>query len=151
LSLSRRRLQGLVALPERFDAIANPRTPDLDSSGAMRVPLGQPGKLPWRHEMLLVIAARDVTLRLRGTLPRFAGEGAQVALVDQSTGDVVMARIVGGNLHVVPPAVPMAAWAKLHRAGPRIVVFDRACWHGAHDPAPLPLPPIERGVVTGLG
>lgn len=151
LSLSRRRLHELVARPERFDAMANPRAPDLDGSGAMRIPLGKPGRVPWRHELLLVIAARDTTLRLRGTLPRFANEGAVVALADQSAGAAVVARIVAGNLRVVPPSVPVAAWAKLHRAGARIVVFDRTHWHGAHDAALQALPAIERGALTGVG
>ena len=151
LSLSRRRLRELAARPERFDATTSPRAPDLDGSGAMHVPLGKPGRWPWRHELLLVIAARDATLRLRGELPRFQGEGVEVALADQSTGVALVARIAAGNLRVVPPSAPIAAWAKLHRAGARIVVFDRTCWHGAHDPALQPFPAIERGALTGVG
>lgn len=151
LSLSRRRLHALVARPERFDALAHPRAPDLDGSGTMRIPLGKSRRVPWQHEILLVVAAREVTWRLRGTLPRFAAEDAQVALVDPSTGVEVAGRVVAGNLHVVPPSAPVAAWAKLHRAGSRIVVFDRTRWHGAHHPVRLPLPSIERDAVTGLG
>jgi len=151
LSLSRRRLHELAARPERYSALATPRAPDIDGSGAMRLPLGQPGKLPWRHELLVVVAARNVTLRLLGTLPRFGGRSEEVVLTDRSTGDAVKVRIVDDTLLVVPPFLPTTAWAKLHRAGARIVVFDRTRWHGAHDPALPPFPAIGRGVAADLG
>jgi glycine/D-amino acid oxidase-like deaminating enzyme len=107
--------------------------------------------LPWRHEVLLVIAARDATLRLRGMLPRFARDGIEVMLADAASGVSVAARIADATLRVVPPLVPLCAWAKLHRAGARIVVFDRTCWHGVRDAAPSNTPVMERGIVAGHG
>jgi len=150
LSLSRRRLSGFVARPERFVAVVNPVAPALDADGAMRIPLGTPGNSPWRHEVLLVIAAREAALRVRGTVPRFARDGVELLLADEAGGLSVKAKIIEGTLRVVPPTAPLAAWAKLHRAGPRIVVFDRTRWHGACDPGSS-LPVIERRVATGLG
>jgi LmbE family N-acetylglucosaminyl deacetylase len=151
LSLSRRRLSGLAACPERFHAVLNTLAPAFDVAGAMGVALDLPHKSPWRHDVLLVIATREATLRLRGALPRLAGDGADIVLTDQATGLATTARIVAGTLRILPPAAPLAAWAKVHRAGPRIVVFDRTRWRGTQDPAPTPMPAIERGVATGLG
>jgi LmbE family N-acetylglucosaminyl deacetylase len=151
LTLSRRRLLQLAACAERLRAVADPPAPDLDGAGAMHVALDVPGMSPWRHELLLVIAAREGVVRLRGALARFAGGGAEVALADPVAGLTATARIEAGKLRVLPPLEPLAAWAKLHRVGPRIVVFDRTHWRRAQDSAPLPLPAIERDIVTGLG
>ncbi|WP_395681872.1 PIG-L deacetylase family protein [Dokdonella sp.] len=146
LALSRRRLGEWLARPERFLALERPRPPELDAVGGLCIPLGLPGRSPWRHEVLLVIAARDMTLRLRGRLPRFAHDGIDVVLTDASAGVAVAARMVDAALRVVPPVAPLGAWAKRHRAGSRIVVFDRTYWHGARDAAPSAAPLVERGV-----
>jgi LmbE family N-acetylglucosaminyl deacetylase len=151
LALSRRRLGEWLARPERLIALERPLAPDLDAGGGMSIPLGVMGRSPWRHEVLLVIAARDATLRLRGMLPRFARDGIEVTLADAAAGLSVTARIVDATLRVAPPMAPRGAWAKLHRAGTRIVVFDRTRWHDVRDAAPSSTRVIERGIVTGPG
>jgi LmbE family N-acetylglucosaminyl deacetylase len=151
LALSRRRLGEWLARPERLIALEHPLAPDLDAAGGMCIPLGVPGHSPWRHEVLLVIAARDATLRLRGMLPRFARDGIDVTLADAASGLAVAARIVDATLRVVPPMAPTGAWAKLHRAGARIVVFDHTRWHDVRDAAPSSTRLIEPGIVTGPG
>lgn len=151
LALSRRRLGEWLARPERFIALEPPLAPDLDAAGGMCIPLGEPRRWPWRHEVLLVVAARNATLRLRGMLPRLASDGIEVMLADAASGLAVAARIVDATLRVVPPMPPLGAWAKLHRAGTRIVVFDRTYWHGARDAAPSTPGVIERVVLPGPG
>jgi LmbE family N-acetylglucosaminyl deacetylase len=151
LALSRRRLGEWLARPECFITLERPLAPDLDDAGGMRIPIDMPSRLPWRHEVLLVIAARDATLRLRGMLPRFASDGIEVMLADAASGLSAVARIADATLRVVPPLVPLGAWAKLHRAGTRIVVFDRTGWHGVCDAAPSDTLVMQRGIVAGHG
>jgi hypothetical protein len=72
-------------------------------------------------------------------------------LADAASGLSAVARIADATLRVVPPLVPLGAWAKLHRAGTRIVVFDRTGWHGVCDAAPSDTLVMQRGIVAGHG
>jgi LmbE family N-acetylglucosaminyl deacetylase len=152
LSLSRRRLLELAARPERFVSAGVPSAPAVDASGAVHVALGPAGPSWWRHELLLVLATRETTSRFRSVLPRYArGDGA-LTLAD-AQGRTLDARIVDGVAQVASPSSGslLAAYAKLHRSGQRIIVFDRTRWHDAHETRIESAPAIERSVATGLG
>jgi hypothetical protein len=101
---------------------------------------------------LLVLATRETTSRFRSVLPRYArGDGA-LTLAD-AQGRTLDARIVDGVVQVASPSSGslLAAYAKLHRSGQRIIVFDRTRWHDAHETRIESAPAIERSVATGLG
>lgn len=130
LALSRRRLLKIAQRAERFAIAAgtpaeNPRS----ESRASSIAIG--GRTPSRaaHDLLVVVATRERTWRARLS-PRevSAAHG----------GSVLQLRADGNALDVMlPPAAGpvLAAWTKWHRAGPRIVVFDRCRWHALGEPA----------------
>lgn len=125
LALSRGRLLALAQRPEWFT--------QGDEPGAGRGPalplvfrIGALPALHARHELLVVLATAEGTVRARLPLAWFGQRVAGTAQLDlQCDGD---------TLRLTPaatlPAI-RAGWAKLHRREPRWVVFDRHCWQRA--------------------
>lgn len=144
LSLSRGRLLALATRAERYAALDAPAPREHDG---LRVP--RPRAARWRrHELLLVLANGERSLRFRAPLPL-----RERAFTLETEGCVLHARVDGDAIEVAVPATLRAcvAWAKLHRSGARVVVFDRATWQ-AVDAANGVVPgPVEARVAAGLG
>jgi LmbE family N-acetylglucosaminyl deacetylase len=151
MALSRSRLRALAARTEAFEPGDRlTRAPAADGDGLQtRVPW-RPGWLPRRHELLLVGMADGRVARLRGSVPQGAG-AVRIAPVDGG-GPAARARRVGGTLEIVLPVAFSSLYAKVHRADPRLLIFDRCGWHeaaeGRPDAAPLA---AARPVVASLG
>jgi len=144
LSLSRGRLLALAMRAEHYVALDAPVPRE---HAGLRVSRPRAGR--WRaHDLLLVLANGDRILRFRARLPRRAR-----AFTLETQDCILHARIDGDAIEVAVPATLRAcvAWAKLHRSGARVVVFDRATWH-AVDVASGAVPaPLDARVATGLG
>lgn len=145
LALSRARLERFATRAERFVAVASPSP---DDGGTLRIPLGPFTASPYRHEILVVLALRDRTLRLRAPWPRFARGDRSLRLVDPDCG-AFAADLVGDVVRIDVGERVLAGFAKRHRAGARIVVFDRTRWHAAGEAEPAASPAL--GVATGIG
>ena len=151
MALSRGRLRALAARTEAFepgDRLA--RAPAADGDGRqVRVPW-RPGWLPRRHELLLVGMAEGRVARLRGSVPHGA-DAVRVAPVEGNEPGAT-ARRAGGILEIVLPRAFSSLYAKVHRADPRLLIFDRCGWHAAAEgrasAAPLA---ATRPVVASLG
>jgi LmbE family N-acetylglucosaminyl deacetylase len=148
MSLSRRRLLALAARTEQFDVAEAPMaTPD--DASALRIPRF-PG-WPWhrRHELLLIVAAAKETLRLRVPIPATAAttltcvSGRMLPVVSTSDALVVTLPVLAKPLSAV--------FAKFHRMGPRLVIFDRQFWYDADELLRVQEPASPRQVVPGLG
>lgn len=130
LALSRKRLQRLVQGPEQF-VLA-------DTAGARmavepgrtaRIALGGLPKLRMRHDLLVIAAGVGRTWRWRirssalaCAVPHDSAPANASLRLNREDGAIRIEHIVSGD-----PV--LAAWAKWHRAGPRMVVFDRQIWH----------------------
>jgi len=135
IALSGRRLLDLAGRPERFE-LAEAAPPERgEESGVLRLPYRHAARRA--HELLLVLATPKETLRFRAPLPPLARRGASARLADAQGREAAVER-VGDALHVRLPwgARPGAVYAKLHRSGARLVVFDRDGWHDARDLLP---------------
>jgi len=148
LSLSRARLDRFARRAERFEPVAG-GLPATAPAGIVRAPLGALAASPHRHELLLVLALRGGrVLRLRGHWPRFARGDRRVRLHDEH-GCVHDAEVSGSVVRVEVGERVLAAFAKCHRAGPRIVVFDRTRWRAAGGEASTATATF--GIARGIG
>jgi len=143
LALSRKRLLAIASKPECFDASATSAAEFEEKGGRLRLAVDALPELRAPHDALVVVATRDAVLRTTARLPLRARQGSELA---SHAGNALRVAFEGDALEVTlptssPPVV--AAWAKLHRAGKRVVVFDRSRWHALGErPAPL-LPPLR--------
>ena len=136
VALSRRRLLGLAGRAECFAAagVAG-AAPGIDRASRVRVPHRlalSPGR---RHELLLVLATKQETIRHRAMLPRFPWRKSTSVLID-AQGHPLPVEWDAGALNLSLPAVAaplLAAYAKLDRCAPRLLIFDRERWHDAAD------------------
>jgi LmbE family N-acetylglucosaminyl deacetylase len=128
MSLSRHRLLALAARSEQFQV--GQASPVPDSLPAISIPLRAGWAARRRHELLLVVATTSDTLRWRAPLPAKTISLANAAgqtLTIESTPDAL-------NVTLPPLAAPLVAvFAKVHRTGPRLVIFDRQPWYEAAD------------------
>lgn len=135
LALSRGRLLAIARKPECFVATAV-ATPEIARDNAhLRIVIDAVPALRAPHDVLVVVATRDAILRATARLPLRAKRGDELAV---RTGDALRIVFDGDALNVtLPPSSSpvIAAWAKLHRAGARIVVFDRSRWHALGESA----------------
>ncbi|MBZ0223328.1 MAG: PIG-L family deacetylase [Dokdonella sp.] len=126
LALSRARLQEIARRPERF-AISTERGGGVPYAAEheLRIDLGAGHGSHRRHQLLVVVAARDriwcgrARLRARGRV-EMLGDSALRLRLDGAVIVIACPRD-GGSIR--------AAWAKQHRREPRLVVFDRLGWH----------------------
>lgn len=146
LSLSRARLERYVTRTERFVAVASP--PSVPNDGAVQLPLGPSSASAWRHDILVVLALRDRVLRLRAPWPRLARGTRRLRLVDALHG-TFEATLAGNAVYIDVGECVLAGFAKRHRAGARVIVFDRTRWHVAGEGAAGVMPAL--GVAPGLG
>ncbi len=149
LALSRARLERFATRSERFVATAA-STAGIDAGDVVRVPLGAFSASPCRHDVLLVLALADRVLRLRAPWPRLVRGNRRLRLVDPAHGGFD-ADIIDDVVHVAVGERVLAAYAKRHRAGARVIVYDRTRWHAAGADVATAAPVIARGVATGLG
>lgn len=144
LSLSRSRLLALATRPERFAALD---APSAREHASLEIPREQAAT--WRsHDLLLVLANGERTWRFRARVPRRA-----LAFTLEADGCVLhaIARRDAIEVALPSPLRASAAWAKLHRSGARIVVFDRATWRRVDAAIDVPALPRQARVATGLG
>jgi len=141
LALSSGRMLAIARKPECFVATTIAAADAArDDSAHLRIAVDA---LPaWRaaHDVLVVVATREATLRATARLPLRAKPGDELPA---HAGDALRIVFEGDALDVTLPASsapPIAAWAKLHRAGARIVVFDRSRWHALGESAARALP-----------
>lgn len=137
LALSRSRMLAIARKPECFVAV----TPEVARDNArLRIAIDAVPTLRVAHDVLVVVATRDATLRATARLPLRAKPGDELAV---RAGDALRIVFDGDALEVTlaeSSAPVVAAWAKLHRAGARIVVFDRSRWHALGESAAMALP-----------
>jgi LmbE family N-acetylglucosaminyl deacetylase len=144
LSLSRGRLLALAERTERFVPIDAPTLHEHANLSVRCPPMAR-----WRaHDLLLVFASGEGTLRFRARVPR----GAR-SFTLEADGCALQASVVGEAIEVALPAAlhTSVAWTKLHRSGARLVVFDRATWHAVDAMTGDTHPPLDARVAAGLG
>ena len=95
------------------------------------------------HDALVVVATHDAILRATARLPPRAQPATRLQV---RAGDDMHVAFAGDALEVTLPsssAPVVAAWAKLHRAGARVVIFDRSRWHAIGERAASALPSLQ--------
>lgn len=153
IALSGRRLLRVANRVETFEvANASPVLAESDASTIIRVPHRSGWALSSRCDLLLLLATAEETLRCRFALPQMA-RSHKATLADGygRTSTVVRENDVL-NIELPSPshAAPIVAiYAKLHRAGPRLMIFDRERWHDA--PELLSAPPATPDPLTAPG
>ncbi len=143
IALSRKRLLALAALPNRFE-LADEAVPP-DATRPLRLP--RAGSLR-PHDLLLVVAWREETARVRLPLPRSAGE--QVAT--DACGREYRIDVGARELCLRLPAFdspPAAIYAKVHRCDPRLLIFDREPWRRAADASHAPSAALTGSAQSG--
>jgi LmbE family N-acetylglucosaminyl deacetylase len=135
-ALSGRRLLRVAHRVETFE-IANP-APTLVASDApaiIRIP--HRPDWPWsqRCDLLLVMATAGETVPYRFALPELARLGSATTLVDhQGRTTTVVREDDVFDVELPSSAAPIVAlYAKLHRSGPRLMIFDREPWRDARE------------------
>lgn len=144
LSLSRKRLIALATRTEHFTALD---PPTLRERATLSIP--RPRASRWRaHDLLLVLAGGERVWRWRARVPR----GVRSFTLD-ADGLALHATIAGDAIDIaLPPTLrATAAWAKLHRSGARLVVFDRATWHAADADVVVVPERVATRIAAGLG
>ncbi|MDR2013298.1 MAG: PIG-L family deacetylase [Rhodanobacter sp.] len=133
LVLSRQRMLGLAGQPERFDILdAAGSLPPVQKVGVCIRIAYRPGH-GWRRrrDLLLVLVTHEETMRFRFVLPRWVTRGSRVAL-DAGRGRVFQAQWAENTWILTLPqqAAPLLAiYVKLDRRWPRLILFDKECWH----------------------
>lgn len=146
IALSSRRLLAWAARPEVFEVkTAAPVVPN--GAAYVRVPHVARWS-PHRHELLLVLATATATLRFR--LPLRAPS-------DQAQAGAANGLAVRREPHALTLALPdlpaplAAVYAKVDRVGPRLLIFDKECWHEAGEVLPVSLAPLKAQTATSPG
>lgn len=138
MSLSRRRLLALAARNEEFEVV-QAAPPVAQVASTIHIPQRTGWLARQRHELLLVIATSKAIHRWRvplSTAPAQASEvRGHVPAIDSNAD--------GLSVRLPPLTEPiLAVYSKIHRRGPRLLIFDRQPWHEAvgHLQGPLPTP-----------
>jgi LmbE family N-acetylglucosaminyl deacetylase len=151
VALSRRRLVELAMRAERFevdeDSRSRPVATAVGGSLRVRTPLRAGWPVYGRCELLLVQHTASETFRYRAMLPRRPGRA--MSLLDAS-GRRLPATWLDGviELELSLSKPVLAIYAKVHRSGPRVVIYDREFWLDVLDPAAASSPAPIRAVVT---
>lgn len=135
LSLSRGRLLSIARKRECFVKMVGASPDVVRDRHRLRIAIDAVPALHPPHEVLVVIATSEATLRATTRLPQRARPGIELPVI---AGDPLHIVFDDDTLDIavpVPSAPIVAGWAKLHRAGARIVVFDRSRWHALGDGA----------------
>jgi LmbE family N-acetylglucosaminyl deacetylase len=148
VALSRRRLCQLADRPEAFELDASPRPSDTKAPLLVRIPLRAGWPARGRHELLLVHGSGSAAFRCRAKLPR--RPGATMTLFD-AQGRVLQGRWIARTMELeLPPlSSATATFAKIHRSGARLVIYDRECWLDAVDRTSAIATPSVEPAVTG--
>lgn len=133
IALSGRRLLELAGREEHFETVDAAVPHDGDGPRVLQL-LYRDGAVRGAHELLLVLATSKDTLRFRAPLPHLA-RVARTQLVDAHGRAVAVERTADALRVVLPDEMARyaAVYAKLHRSGPRLVIFDRSNWYDARD------------------
>jgi LmbE family N-acetylglucosaminyl deacetylase len=138
MSLSRRRLITMAERSEEFE-VAQAEMPAAQIASTIHIPQRTGWLVRQRHELLLVIATSKAIHRWRvpmSTAPTKASEvRGHVPAIDSNAD--------GLSVRLPPLTEPiLAVYSKIHRRGPRLLIFDRQPWHEAvgHLQGPLPTP-----------
>jgi hypothetical protein len=150
LALSRARLERYAGRSESFAAVTAAAPAIGGDDAGVFIPLGPLAPSTWSHELLVVLALRDAVLRLRAPWPRFAGSRHRLRLADPA-GRVFEAGLADGVLRIEPGDHVLAGFVKRHRAGGRVVVFDRTRWHAMGEGGRAPSHALARDVAEGVG
>lgn len=148
LALSRTRLERYAGRIEAFTPVTRPANASEDAG--VRIALGSRAPSAWPHEILVVLALRGAVLRLRAPWPRFARARHRLCLAD-AAGRTFEAEVADDALHIDPGERVLAGFAKRHRAGGRVVVFDRTRWHATGEGGQMLGQALARDVAEGIG
>lgn len=126
LALSRKRLLGIAALPNRFEPAEKSALP---AGGLRMLHLARRSSLRG-HDLLLLVASGEEIARVRLALTR--GSGRQAATDARGRAYSIEHDAHGLRISLPEFALPpQAIYAKLHRRDPRLLIFDREPWR--HD------------------
>ncbi|MGH8171564.1 MAG: PIG-L deacetylase family protein [Rhodanobacteraceae bacterium] len=136
--LSRRRLLRWADQPESFDRAetesASP--PATSSDRILRIPL-LPANRFWRqHDLLIVLDVRGKSERARVRLPRLLRAQDDRKLASGLCGGRVNVELVSGVLQITFVATianSEAAYVKIERTWPRLIIFDADTWQRLAD------------------
>lgn len=123
LTLSRQRLLGIAARPNRFEAVQAGSFP----SAARELRLARARSVR-RHDLLLLLAWRERITPLRSALTR---RGTGEVTIDDGHGRSIGVAFGHDEVRIrLPPDLPppAAVFAKLHRRDPRVLIFDSSLW-----------------------
>lgn len=150
IALSRERLLALAARPNRF-------VPEEAVSATFGTPLALhlARASAWslrRHELLLVVAGREETLRLRIPLPRRPYARATLPIGTRGGEVSLQTDVRGVRIELPQMAMPVrAVYAKLHREDPRLLIFDRERWRRDAELLRAPRAALAKSAESGLG
>ncbi len=137
IALSRRRLLDLAAKPERFD-VSGPGSPLRDrETVSIHIAHRFGARPPRRHELLLVLATCVRTYRSRIDLAGHVRGAPLTAPLQDELQQAATIEWTSGGIDVTLPGLPeplLAGYAKLHRTGSRLVIFDKDGWREAGNP-----------------
>lgn len=133
IALSGRRLLELAGREEHFEKVEAALPHDGDGPRVLQL-LYRDGAVRGAHDLLLVLATAKETLRFRAPLPRLP-RVARAQLADAHGRTLGVERVADALRIILPDDMPRhaAVYAKLHRSGSRLVIFDRSNWHDARD------------------
>jgi LmbE family N-acetylglucosaminyl deacetylase len=143
MSLSGRRLSTLAEQAEEFE-IAETSMKVPDGGSTIRIPRSAGWGTRQRHDILLVIATAQETLRFRVPVETVSGGAPGSVLAIEATPEAFNATLP----FLATPLV--AVFAKVHRKGPRLVIFDRQPWLDASDLLRSPAPITGRQAAPGF-
>lgn len=132
-TLSGGRLRKAASRPEAFVWAAEVAAPRARGP-AFHLP--SPARHLRGHELLLVFAGAEAVHRFRIPLPTQGREGMQVEVRDRLGAAVSVDRCAGGWRFGLPAGMRgrvRAVFAKVHRSGARVLIFDHAGWADTAD------------------
>lgn len=154
VALSRRRLVELAMRAEQFGTDEGSRSRRTATAVSETLRVRATLRAGWpahgRCELLLVQHTESETFRYRAMLPR--RPCSAMTLLDASGRPLPVTWVDGViELGLPLPTPALAMYAKIHRSGPRLVIYDREFWLDVIDPVtvcvPLPIPAV---VTTGV-
>lgn len=137
IALSQRRLLDLAAKPERFDTGAAHGLAQDRAAASIHLAHRFGKRPPRQHDLLLILATRTRTFRLRMDLAGRRPGAPWTFPLDDTRARAVTIEWADAGIDIALPAFAeplLAAYAKLDRAGPRLVIFDKDGWHEAGNP-----------------
>jgi LmbE family N-acetylglucosaminyl deacetylase len=153
LALSRNRLVALASRAERFIALGGTPAPIQQGQGFVRIDHARAASPLQRHDLLVVLATREGVLRFRGAWPRWSRTARSFPLADDRGRTLIVDDEHGAlQLRLPPLSAPLlGVWVKLHRLGPRVIVFDRTPWHVVGVPRAASVAQLDPHVATEMG